>query len=316
MKYVTGSRQDERAGVLYGVAAYLLWGLFPLFFPLLEPAGAVEILAHRIVWSLLAVAAVLLVGRNSAPLRAVMRDRRKLGLLSIAAVLIAVNWGTFIYAVNSDHVIESSLGYFITPLVSAAFGVLVFRERLRPRQTLALALGACAVGILVAAYGQLPWIALTLALSFGTYGLVKKVVNVGAAESLAVETLVLLLPALGYLTVLELSGGGSFAHESAGHALLLVLLGPVTAVPLLFFSASVTRVALTMLGMLQYIAPVLQFLVGLLIVGEAMPVARWVGFGLVWVALIVLSLDGLHAARRSRIAARGEPALAGARPPV
>jgi chloramphenicol-sensitive protein RarD len=301
MKYVTGSRQDERAGVLYGVAAYLLWGLFPLFFPLLEPAGAVEILAHRIVWSLLAVAAVLLVGRNSAPLRAVMRDRRKLGLLSIAAVLIAVNWGTFIYAVNSDHVIESSLGYFITPLVSAAFGVLVFRERLRPRQTLALALGACAVGILVAAYGQLPWIALTLALSFGTYGLVKKVVNVGAAESLAVETLVLLLPALGYLTVLELSGGGSFAHESAGHALLLVLLGPVTAVPLLFFSASVTRVALTMLGMLQYIAPVLQFLVGLLIV---------------WVALIVLSLDGLHAARRSRIAARGEPALAGARPPV
>lgn len=311
-------RPDDRAGVLYGVAAYFLWGAFPLFFPLLKPAGAVEILAHRIVWSLLAVAAVLLAARNGQSLRAVVRDRRKLGLLTIAAILIAVNWATFIYAVNSDHVIESSLGYFITPLVSAAFGVLIFREKLRPRQTVALALGACAVGVLVAAYGQPPWIALTLALSFGTYGLVKKVVDVGAAESLAVETLVLLIPALAYLTVLEATGGGSFAHESPGHALLLVCLGPVTAIPLLFFSAAVTRVALTVLGMLQYIAPVLQFLVGLLIVGEAMPVARWVGFGLVWVALAVLSVDGLHAARRSRRALRasGEPALAAARPPV
>jgi chloramphenicol-sensitive protein RarD len=300
----TPVRSEERLGVMFGLSAYLLWGLFPLFFPLLEPAGAVEILAHRIVWSLLAVVAVLAVARNTTALGAVVRDRRKLLLLAVAALLIAINWGTFIYAVNSDHVIESSLGYFITPLVSAAFGVMVFREKLRSRQTLALALGAVAVLVLAVDYGQPPWIALTLALSFGTYGLVKKLAGVGAAESLAVETLVLLVPAVGYLIVLEASGGGSFAHESVGHALLLVLLGPVTAIPLLFFSGAVTRVALTLMGMLQYIAPVLQFLVGLLLVGEDMPASRWIGFGLVWIALLVLSLDGLHAARRTRAGAR------------
>jgi chloramphenicol-sensitive protein RarD len=297
-------RTEERLGVMFGLSAYLLWGLFPLFFPLLEPAGAVEILAHRIVWSLLAVIAVLAVARNTSALGAVVRDRRKLLLLTVAAVLIAVNWGTFIYAVNSDHVIESSLGYFITPLVSAAFGVMVFREHLRSRQRLALGLGLIAVLVLAVDYGQPPWIALILATSFGTYGLVKKLAGVGAAESLAIETLVLLVPAIGYLIVLEASGGGSFAHDSVGHALLLVLLGPVTAIPLLFFSGAVTRVALTVMGMLQYIAPVLQFLVGLLLVGEQMPASRWIGFGLVWFALLVLSLDGLDAARRTRAGAR------------
>lgn len=303
---------EERAGIVFGVAAYALWGAFPLFFPLLKPAGPVEILAQRIVWSLAAVAVVLAVTRNATGLAAVLRDRRRMLLLTVAAVLIAVNWGTFIYAVNSDHVIESSLGYFITPLVSVAFGIFIFRERLRPRQVAALALGACAVAILTLDYGRPPWIALTLALSFGTYGLVKKLAGVGAAESLAVETLVLLVPALGYLVVLEASSGGTFAHHSLGHALLLVASGPVTAIPLLFFSAAVTRVAMTMIGMLQYIAPVLQFLVGLVLVGEAMPASRWIGFALVWVALLVLSLDGMHAMRRSRAAP--EPALAAAPP--
>src|SRR4051794_19123495 len=169
---------DQRAGVLFGLTAYLLWGVFPLFFPLLKPAGAGEILAQRIVWSLLAVALVLAVRHNLSSLPALMRDRRRLLLLAVAAVLIALNWGTFIYAVNSDHVIESSLGYFITPLVSVAFGVVVFRERLRPRQIAALALGTIAVVVLTIDYGRLPWIALVLALSFGTYGFVKKVVGV------------------------------------------------------------------------------------------------------------------------------------------
>jgi chloramphenicol-sensitive protein RarD len=302
---------ERRLGILYGVAAYLLWGLFPLFFPLLKPAAPVEILAQRIVWSLAAVVAVLAVSRNVRSLRVVVRDRRRLRLLAGAAVLIAVNWGTFIYAVNSKHVIESSLGYFITPLVSAAFGVWVFRERLRPWQLGALALGACAVTLLAVDYGRLPWIALTLALSFGTYGLLKKLAGVGAAESLAVETLVLLVPALAYLIVLEASGAGTFAHRGADHALLLMAVGPITALPLLFFSGAVTRVPLTVMAMLQYLAPVLQFLVGLVVVGEAMPATRWIGFGLVWLALVVLSVDGLRAARRARVRPELAPQPAG-----
>ena len=293
----------------YGVGAYLIWGLFPLFFPLLEPAGAVEILANRIVWSLAAVAVVLGVGRNARALLALFRDRRRALLLVIAALLIALNWGTFIYAVNSHHVIESSLGYFITPLVSAAFGVFVFRERLRSRQLAALALGACAVIVLTLDYGGVPWIALVLAVSFGSYGLVKKLANVGAAESLAFETLVLLPPALAYLVALEVSGGGTFTHDAPGHALLLVASGPITALPLLLFTAAVTRVRLTVVGLLQYITPTLQFLVGLLVAGEAMPASRWIGFGLVWAALVVLSLDGIRAAAVRPAPGRREEAL-------
>jgi chloramphenicol-sensitive protein RarD len=304
---VQHDRTDERLGIVYGLAAYFLWGAFPLFFPLLEPAEPVEILAHRIVWSLAAVAVVLAVTRNIAGLRALLRDRRRIKLLTGAAILIALNWGTFIYAVNSEHVIESSLGYFITPLVSAAFGVAVFRERLRPWQMVALAIGALAVALLTLDYGRLPWIALTLALSFGTYGLLKKLAGVGAAESLALETLVLLGPAIVYLIVLQATGGGTFADHGTGHTLLLMSMGPVTAVPLLFFAGAVTRVPLTVMGMLQYLAPVLQFLVGLLIAGEAMPASRWIGFGLVWAAIVVFSADGLRAARRARSDASAAP---------
>jgi chloramphenicol-sensitive protein RarD len=308
---VQPATQEQRLGIVYGLAAYLLWGAFPLYFPLLEPAKPVEILAHRIVWSLAAVVVVLVASGATRSLAAVLRDRRKLKLLSAAAVLIAVNWGTFIYAVNSDHVIESSLGYFITPIVSVAFGVFFFRERLRQWQYAALGLGAVAVALLALDYGRLPWIALILALSFGTYGLLKKLADVGAAESLAIETLVLLVPALIYLAVLQASGGGTFTQESPGEMLLLVAVGPVTAVPLLFFAGAVTRVPLTVMGMLQYLAPVLQFLVGLLIVGEEFPATRWIGFGLVWIALVVLSVDGLRASRRSRAraAAATVPAL-------
>jgi chloramphenicol-sensitive protein RarD len=302
---VQASPEEQRLGILYGLAAYGLWGVFPLFFRLLKPATPVEILAHRIVWSLVAVAVVLMVGRNLRALLALFRDRRRLTLLSAAAVLIALNWGVFIYATNSDHVIEGSLGYFITPLVSAAFGVFFFRERLRPWQLVALALGAVAVGVLTVDYGHLPWIAVTLALSFGTYGLLKKIANVGAAESLGLETLVLLAPAIAYLVVLEASGSGTFAHASVGHALLLVAVGPVTAVPLLFFAGAVTRVPLSTMGMMQYLTPVLQFLVGVAILGEAMPASRWIGFGLVWIALLVLSADAL---RTSRVVAEPQPA--------
>jgi chloramphenicol-sensitive protein RarD len=251
---------------------------------------------------------VLLATRSFGSLRRVFGDRRKVVLLGIAAVLIAANWGTFIYAVNSDHVIEASLGYFITPLVSAGFGVLVLREHLRSRQALALGIGAIAVLVLAVDYGRLPWIALVLAASFGSYGLVKKLAGVGAAESLAVETLILLAPAIVCVAILQAVGTGTFTEDAPGHALLLMASGVVTALPLLLFSASVTRIPLTVIGMLQYLAPVLQFLVGLLIVGEAMPPSRWIGFGLVWVALVVLTLDLLHATRRPRLEPVQEPA--------
>ena len=307
----TNQEAERRKGVIFGLSAYGLWGMFPLFFPLLEPAAPVEILAHRIVWSLIAVVVVLAIGRNMASLRAVMRDRRQVLMLVAAALLIAINWGVFIYAVNSDHVIESSLGYFITPLVSAAFGVMIFREHLRRQQLIALGLGTIAVLVLTVDYGQLPWVALTLALTFGTYGLIKKLVNVGAAESLAIETLVLLAPAIGYLTLLQGSGDGTFTDVGIDHAALLIALGPVTAVPLLLFAGAVTRVPLTVIAMLQYITPTLHFLIGLLIVGEDMPTSRWIGFGLVWIALLVLTLDALRTAQRSRsAAAAAEPQIA------
>ncbi|HEX8065610.1 MAG TPA: EamA family transporter RarD [Thermoleophilaceae bacterium] len=301
---------DERRGVLYGIAAYTMWGLFPLYFPLLEPAGPVEILSHRIVWSLATIAAILALGVGFRPLRRMLRDRRRVALLTAGAALIAVNWGVYIYAVNSEHVIEAALGYFVNPLVSVVFGLVVFRERLRPLQTAAVALGACAVVALTIDYGRLPWIALVLAVSFGAYGLVKKLADVGSAEGLTLETLVLLGPALGYLAVAEAGGSASFAHGPASESLLLASAGPVTAAPLLLFSASVTRIPLTVVGLLQYITPTLQFLVGLVLLGEAMPASRWIGFTLVWIALAVLSVDAIRAAQRSRAAAPPEPALA------
>jgi chloramphenicol-sensitive protein RarD len=295
-----------RGGVLLGIAAYGLWGLFPLYFHVLDDAEPVEVLAHRIAWSLVFVAAILLFTRRLDAVRRIARDRRKLLTLAAAAILIATNWGIYIYAVSADRVIEASLGYFIAPLVSVAFGMLVFGERLRATQTVALGLGTAAVIVLTAAYGGFPWISLTLAASFGTYGLLKKLADVGAAEGLGVETLVLLVPAVAYIVALAGTGQGNFAAGDAGTTLLLIAAGPITAVPLLLFAASITRVPLTTIGLMQYLTPVLQFLIGWLVLGEAMPAARWAGFVLVWLALSVLTWDGLHAAHRAGAARRAE----------
>ncbi|WP_055505395.1 EamA family transporter RarD [Nonomuraea pusilla] len=290
---------DYRRGVLFGIAAYSMWGLFPLYWPLLKPSGAVEILAHRMVWSLAAVAVVLLVRRHWSWMRELLRQPAKLGLLALAAVVITVNWGTYIYAVNTGHVVESALGYFINPLVSVVFGVVLLRERLRPLQWIAVGFGALAVLLLTLDYGRLPWIALTLAVSFGVYGLLKKQANVGAAESLTVETLVLLLPALGYLGYLQVAGQSTFGDQGAGHALLLVGAGVITAIPLLCFTASAIRVPLSTIGLLQYIAPILQFLVGVLIAKEVMPSSRWIGFSIVWLALAIFTYDSIRAVRET-----------------
>ena len=297
----------------YGVGAYLIWGLLPLYWPLLEPASALEILAHRIAWSLLVVLAILLVRNRWGFLRPLLRDRRATLALTGAALLIGVNWLTYIWAVNAGHVVETSLGYFINPIVSVLLGVTLLGERLRPLQWGAVGIGAVAVVVLTVAYGRLPWIALTLALTFGIYGLVKKQVGarVAAVESLAVETVVLFLPAVAVLGWMELSGRAEFGHAGTGHALLLAAAGPITVVPLLFFAGAARRIPLSVLGLLQYLAPVLQFLIGVTIRHEAMPASRWVGFGLVWTALLVLSVESI-ALRRRR--ARASARLAGATP--
>jgi chloramphenicol-sensitive protein RarD len=287
-----------RAGVLFGIAAYGLWGLFPIYFHALDEAGSVEVLAHRIGWSLIVVIVLLAVTRKLHAVRELGGDRRRLLLLSAAAVLIAANWGVYIYAVDAGHVLEAALGYFITPLISVALGMTVFGERLRPAQATALILGTAAVIVLAVAYGSFPWISLVLAVSFGTYGMLKKLADVGPAEGLAVETSILFLPALAVIVVLAWTGEGSFASGDLGLTLLLAAAGPVTAAPLLLFAACVRRVPLSVAGLLQYLTPVLQFFIGWVVYDEAMTTARWIGFALVWIALIALSADGLRLARR------------------
>ncbi|MFF3065250.1 EamA family transporter RarD [Oerskovia sp. NPDC057915] len=296
----------DRLGLALGAGAYVLWGGMPLFFPLLQPAGPLEIIGHRVVWSLLFCLLLLLVMRQFPAYRAAFRSRRTVGLLAIASVLVATNWTVYVYGVLSGHVLDAALGYFINPLVTVLLAVLVLKERLRPAQWVALGIGTAAVVILTIGVGQLPWIALTLASSFGLYGLVKNRVgrDVDALPGLAVETTLLFPVALGYLVFLGITGAGTFATEGTAHALLLASSGIVTALPLLMFGSAARRLPLSLVGMLQYLAPVLQFLVGLLVFHESMPPARWAGFSLVWLALIVLSVDGLRAMRASRLGAR------------
>jgi chloramphenicol-sensitive protein RarD len=294
---------ERRVGVVAGLAAYVLWGLFPLYFPLLEPAGGLEIVAHRVVWSVLFIGLLLSVRRNWPQVRAAFADRRTLLVLGAAAVLIVLNWLVFVYGVNSGHVVETSLGYFITPLVSVLLGVLAFRERLRRLQWVAVGTAAVAVVVLTVDYGRPPWIALALAGTFGLYGLMKKLVRVEAAPGLFVETALIFLPALVVLVVLEANGSAAFGHEGTGSALLLAFSGVATAVPLLLFAAAARRVPLSTVGLLQYVNPLMQLAIGVFVLGEPMPPARLVGFAIVWLALAVFTVDTLRAARGNRRAA-------------
>src|ERR671932_289196 len=297
---------DPRRGVLYGIGAYGLWGVFPLYFRLLERSGALEVVLHRVLWSLLVCLAVVAAVRGWAELRAVLAVPRRVVTLGVGAVLLAVNWGVYIYAVNSGQVVEASLGYYINPLVTVLLGVVVLRERLRALQWAAVGVGTLAVAVLTAAYGRPPFIALTLAVSFGLYGLIKNRVGetVGAVTSLTTETLVLAPPAAALLVALEVRGDGHFTDNAPWQALLLVSVGFATVVPLLFFAAAARRVPLSTVGLLQYLTPTLQLLCGVLLLGEHMSPARWAGFGLVWVALVVLTVDTLRAASRRRTATR------------
>jgi chloramphenicol-sensitive protein RarD len=286
-----------RRGVIFGVAAYLMWGLFPLYWPLLEPAGAGEILAHRMVWSLAVMSVVVSVLRQWSKIR-VMRGRTWL-LVAAGSALISVNWGVYIYAVNSGQVVDAALGYFINPLVSVSLGVLIFRERLSSLQWAAVGLGSCAVLLIAIAGGRFPWIAVVLAVSFGLYGLVKKVVPLPPPAGLTAEGMVVLLPALAFLALLQVHGKATLTGHGGGHVLLLVASGVVTVLPLLAFAAAAKALPLSILGLLQYMTPVVQFLIGVIWLHEVMSGARWVGFVFVWVALALLSLGGLLQARRS-----------------
>jgi chloramphenicol-sensitive protein RarD len=294
---------EYRRGVALGATAYGLWGLFPLFWTLLGSAGALETLAHRMVWSLVLMTGVLWwLGRGTsfASVRAVLGSRRKLGLLAIAAVLIAFNWGGYIWGVNHGRVVETALGYFTGPLVSVLMGVLLLHERLRVAQWVAVGLGAVAVAVLTAGYGQVPWVALVLAFSFSAYGLVKKLADVPAVESVGIEAGLTLVPALAYICVLEATGAGTFFSLGAGHTLLLICGGLVSTLPLLAFGGAAVRIPLSMIGLLQYLAPVLQFAFGVLVFHEYMPLERWLGFAIVWLGLVILTVDGMRVSRAVR----------------
>jgi len=291
---------ESQRGLAYGLGAYIIWGTFPLYFTLLEPTSPVEVLANRILWSCVVLFGLVIVGHRWSAIAPVLRDRRRLVLLAAASAMIAINWGFFIYGVTSNQVVQTSLGYFINPLVSVVFGVVLLHERLRRTQWVAVGLGVAAVAVLSFDYGQVPWIALVLALSFGSYGLLKKVLDMGAVESLSVETALLTPLAAAYLGYLVATGTSAWSTGDTSMTLLLASTGVVTIVPLLLFSAAATRIPLTWIGLLQYTTPVLQFATGVFILNEPMPASRWVGFSLVWIALVTLAVDSAAAVRRGR----------------
>ncbi len=295
--------KDTTAGILFGIGAYGLWGLLPLYFFVLQPAGAIEIVANRVVWSLVFCVLLVTVTRSWRVLGGAFRNRTVIGPLALAAGLIAVNWLTYTYGVTTGQAVEASLGYFINPLVSVLLGVFVLKEKLRPLQWAAVVVGFIAVGVLTYSYGKLPWIALTLAFSFGLYGFVKKRVGprADAITSLSVETIVLAPLAAATMIVLALTGAATLTTNGSGHFWLLIASGVITAVPLLFFGASARRLPMTTIGLLQYFAPVLQFIVALVVFKEAMTPERWVGFGVVWLALLLLTADMLRTARKNSV---------------
>ncbi|MGY4708743.1 EamA family transporter RarD [Mycolicibacterium sp. CBM1] len=293
-------REAKSGGLLYGIGAYGSWGLFPAFFPLLKPAGALEVLAHRIIWTMVLMAGVILAMHRLADLRSI--TRRTWGLLACASALVSANWVIYIYAVNNGHVVDAALGYFINPLGSVLLGVLIFRERLNRAQVVALVIALAAVVLLAIEVGGPPVIALGLAFSFGLYGAVKKVVPVDPRISVGMEAAIAAPLAIGYVVWLQLSGHGEFANTGAGHIVLMMLSGPITAIPLLFFAAAAHRLPLVTLGLLMYLTPAMQMTWGVVVGHEPMPPARWVGFGLIWLALAVFSGDALRRARRDRTA--------------
>ena len=303
--------RDYRNGLLFGVACYGFWGLLPLYFIAIDFASALEIVANRALWTLLLCVLILLVTGGLRQLPRALRDRHQMKFLAPAAGLIAINWLAYVYAANHGQILQASLGYFINPLFTVLLGVVILRERLRKTQWLAMAIGLLAVIIIAVGYGHPPWLALTLAGSFGLYGLAKSYAGrtTGAVASLGVETLLLTPLALILMLWLDHQGQGHFLRDGAGRSLLLMTTGIVTTVPLTMFAAAARRLPLSLVGMLQYLAPSLQFIIAVYVEHEAMPPSRWVGFALIWVALAIISTDAVRQTRRKRRQRRDQAAI-------
>lgn len=301
------SSEETRKGIIFGFLAYGSWGILPIYFRALDAASPIEILAQRILWSTIFCLGFWLWKRNFSWIRELFRRPRQLLLLALSGYILAINWGVYIYAVDSGNVLESSLGYFINPLMLVLVGVFVLKERMSPLQWAAVAMGAAAVLIISLDYGRLPWIALTLATSFTIYGFIKKRVggDVGAVQTMTIETFALVPIAIGMLVWIQ-SGTDklTFATEGWQHMFLMILLGLATMAPLIWFAAAASRLPLVMMGMLQFLAPVGQFLTGVFIFHETVPTARWIGFGFVWIALVLLTFDTARHANNRRRARR------------
>jgi len=299
--------QERKTGIglAFAASAYILWGFLPLYFSVLAPAGAIEIVAWRVVLSLVFCAALLTITRGWPALLVIVRDRRTMLIMGAAGIFILINWLVYVFAALSGHVVEAALGYFTNPIVTVLLGVIVLRERLRPLQWTAIGISALAVLVLAVNYGKFPWIALALAFSFGLYGFIKKQVGgrVDAISGLTIETAWLAPLAAIVLAVIALNGDLVMGTAGTTHTVLLLLAGGITAVPLLLFAAAARRLPLAYLGLTQYLAPVIQFLIGVFIFREDMPFARWLGFALVWIALVVLTIDMFRSNRAARRAA-------------
>ncbi len=293
-------------GIWYAVGAYFLWGLFPIYWKLLQSVSAVQVVSHRVVWSFVFLVLIVLVTGQVGKFRAAAFTPKNFGVYALAGVLVSTNWLIYVWAVNADHIVETSLGYFINPLVSVLLGVIFLRERLRPMQWAPVALAAAGVLYLTFEFGRLPWIAISLAFSFGLYGLVKKTGQLGSLYGMTMETGIVLLPALAYLIDGEFIGQGAFGHSGATINLLLAGTGIVTAVPLLLFASAAQRIPLTLVGILQYITPTLQFLIGIFIYREPFSQVQLIGFGCVWLALIVFWLEGWRANRTAVVTATAD----------
>ncbi|QEO15199.1 EamA family transporter RarD [Agromyces intestinalis] len=296
------SSGPSRSGLLFAIGSYVLWGFLPVYFIALAPTGPVEVVAWRILLSVVFCALIMTVARTWKPFLALLRDRRVVFTMGLAGALIFVNWQTYVYAAMTDQVVEAALGYFINPIVTVFLGVLVLRERLTTTQWVAVGISLVAVLVLAIGYGQLPWIALLLAFSFGVYGLIKKRVGprVDAVSGLTLETLWLAPVAGVQLAVVAATTGLTMGTAGGWHTTLLLSAGAVTAIPLILFAAASRRLPLTQMGFIQYFAPFIQFVVGVFVLGEPMPLERWIGFALVWVALVILTFDLVRGARAAR----------------
>ena len=283
-------------GLLFGISAYIIWGLLPLYWKLVEEAGAYEILAHRGIWSLLICISLLALRKQLRSAYVMVRSSRTLSLLFLASGLLTINWGVYIWSVTVNRVVEAALGYYITPLINVTFGVLLLREKLRPAQWIAVALAAVGVVILTLGYGSLPWIALVLAISWGSYSLIKKSLNLGALETLSLETLFAFLPNLVFLLIIQGNGSAEFGSTWT-ISILLFGAGAATVIPLLLFNGSTTRLPLSTVGLLQYITPTIMFFIGIFINDEDISMTKVLGFAFIWLALAVLSRDLYRSSR-------------------